>query len=188
MRIKKERVPEDGLDVHWNVTASDIGITGDDVFRDCRDVEFSGHVQRQNDDMIVRGTVSGLLLTSCARCLEEAAVPVVAPIDMLFIAGEEGGARRSEDTVEEIEETDSVEMYDGVELDLRDLIRDQMLVSLPLKPLCREDCRGLCPNCGANLNTSPCSCEKRSVDPRLAKLAGWKSAPAGTAQDHPLVE
>lgn len=60
-------------------------------------------------------------------------------------------------------------------LDLAEALRQYTLLALPMKPVCRQDCRGLCPGCGANLNLGPCQCDARTVDPRLAALTELKS-------------
>jgi uncharacterized protein len=63
-----------------------------------------------------------------------------------------------------------VAFYDGDAIDLGQLVREQFYLSLPMKPLCRQDCAGLCPECGTNLNVSRCECEHRWIDPRMAAL------------------
>src|SRR5215213_1252628 len=64
--------------------------------------------------------------------------------------------------------------YEGDAVDLDELVREQILLALPSRHLCREDCKGLCQRCGANLNNGPCSCEQGEVDPRWAALADLK--------------
>src|SRR5215213_1677197 len=64
--------------------------------------------------------------------------------------------------------------YEGDAVDLDELVREQILLALPSRHLCREDCKGLCQKCGANLNDAPCSCEQGEVDPRWAALADLK--------------
>ena len=79
-----------------------------------------------------------------------------------------------EDEVELSDREVVVGYYDGERLDLGDVVREQLFLSLPLKRLCREDCRGLCPTCGKNLNTGACGCPppEEPEDPRLSPLRG----------------
>src|SRR5712671_5730555 len=67
-----------------------------------------------------------------------------------------------------------IEFYVGEGLFLADVIKEQVLLALPLKVICQSDCRGLCPNCGANLNHEECRCETHATDPRMAPLARLK--------------
>ncbi len=66
--------------------------------------------------------------------------------------------------------------FDGETLDLEPLLREQFVLAIPYSPLCREDCKGLCPQCGIDRNTGTCACEK-PIDPRLAALKGLKLPP-----------
>ncbi len=68
----------------------------------------------------------------------------------------------------------SSRLYDGEEVDVSPLIREQLLLALPTRPLCQEGCRGLCPQCGANLNLNSCDCSAAKFDPRLEALRSLK--------------
>ena len=75
----------------------------------------------------------------------------------------------------EVEEDDlSTAFYENDAIDLGQLMMEQFQLALPMKPLCREDCKGLCPNCGMNLNTGTCDCNVKWEDPRLAALKAIK--------------
>jgi len=60
--------------------------------------------------------------------------------------------------------------YREGELDLGEIVREQLLLNIPMRPLCGESCKGLCPHCGANLNETTCGCEQKSIDPRMKAL------------------
>ena len=64
--------------------------------------------------------------------------------------------------------------FEGDEIDLGELFREQILLAIPMTPLCREECKGLCPVCGADLNAGECSCERGEIDPRWSALADLK--------------
>jgi uncharacterized protein len=117
-----------------------------------------GQLLLSGDDVFLRGSLRGTLETTCSRCLEKAKVPVDIPLNVTFrprAEGEDGG----ED--DEDEEDLDVALYEGDEVDLGPELRDQLFLAFPLKPLCREDCLGLCPVCGGNRNQVPCACESQ---------------------------
>ncbi|MFT5431112.1 MAG: hypothetical protein ACI9OJ_001791 [Myxococcota bacterium] len=113
----------------------------------------------------------------CGRCAEKGATRQTLPIRLLFAHGREP----EEDDEEEVEidvwghEDDrELIMYEGPEVLLEDAIIEQVVLALPSYPLCQPDCKGLCPECTENLNTSSCSCSAGPVDPRWAKLKDLK--------------
>jgi len=113
------------------------------------------------------GTIETTLELACGRCLEPFPLPVAVGFDLRYLPHTEN---RGEDE-REVEEDDlSTAFYQGESIDLGDLVREQLYLTLPMKPLCRADCRGLCPECGANLNATACGCAPRWEDPRLAPL------------------
>ena len=123
------------------------------------------------------GTFKGQLTVACSRCIEPMKVTIDEKIRVTFLPPDE---MPSEDA--EVDEEEGVEVsagdldvfpFDGERIDLEPLFREQFVLAVPYAPLCREDCKGLCPQCGIDLNTGTCKCEK-PVDPRLAALKGLK--------------
>lgn len=113
----------------------------------------------------VVGIVSMTVLTPCSRCLEEVEL-LVAPEVRLTLT--------PSDKLDSEEEDEEHETYAGEEVDLSDYIRSVVALAMPYKVICSEGCRGLCPECGINLNESGCSCEKERIDPRFAVLKNLK--------------
>lgn len=116
------------------------------------------------------GTVTTMLELPCSRCLERFAMPADSRFDLRYQphAHPAGSGHEAE---RQIEEDDlSTAFYDNDQIDLGQLMGEQFYLSLPMKPLCRDDCRGLCPICGTNLNRGTCDCERDWEDPRLAVL------------------
>ncbi|PZN12964.1 MAG: DUF177 domain-containing protein [Bacillota bacterium] len=107
---------------------------------------------------------------TCDRCLEPFDTVLTAEYEELYRPRPEdaGPGDEPEDTGEA-----RVIYYDEDVIDLREGIRQNLLLAMPLKQLCRDDCRGLCPHCGQNLNEHACDCEEDAGDPRLAALAEW---------------
>jgi uncharacterized protein len=113
------------------------------------------------------GSVRTTLELPCSRCLE----PFTLPIDQAFDLRYQPHSSNTGEGEREIEEDDlTTAFYDNEEIDLGQLMREQFYLALPMKPLCRDDCRGLCPVCGANLNRETCDCKPAWEDPRLAAL------------------
>ena len=129
-------------------------------------------VHKDHERYRLVGQLQTTLELTCSRCLEPFALPVTAPFDLRYFpegaglapsGGEEGESR--------VEDSDtSVSFYRDDEIDLGALMSEQFYLVLPMKPLCREACKGLCAQCGANLNEAPCQCVSGWTDPRLAGL------------------
>jgi uncharacterized protein len=132
-------------------------------------------VHKDQDRFRLVGTLATTLELRCSRCLEPFLLPVDAAFDLRYLP--EGAAAPDEDTDDgELREEDtSATFYEDDGIDLGDLMREQFYLVLPMKPLCRPDCKGLCPQCGTNLNTDTCQCETRWEDPRLAGLKALMS-------------
>jgi uncharacterized protein len=123
------------------------------------------------------GKVKGTVIVACSRCVNPAHVTFDEPVHATFLPAHAMPAALDEDSADEgveLAENDlDVYPFDGEAVDLEPLVREQFVLAVPFAPLCREDCLGLCPQCGADRNHSPCSCEK-PVDPRFTALQGLK--------------
>jgi len=118
-------------------------------------------------DIRIAGELATCVEVSCARCLESVEQEVARKFDLLY------RPQGSDARAEELSVTDAeaeIGYYQGEGVELNDVLREQVLLALPLKTLCREDCRGLCPHCGQNLNSVQCSCSQEVEDPRWAAL------------------
>ena len=139
----------------------------DDVFRLASPVELVADAHKDQQKIRLKGRVRATLDLDCSRCVESFQLPVDAPFDMLFLPVVEN---TGEGEREVAEDDLGVSYYQDDTIDLGEVIREQFYLALPMKPLCREDCRGLCPVCGANRNRDNCSCQHEWVDPRLEPL------------------
>lgn len=118
-------------------------------------------------DIRLKGKLETSLEVACARCLEPVVLPVKRSFDLLYRPlGTDAGHEELSVTDAEAE----IGYYEGEGLLLEDTLREQVLLSVPLKALCREDCKGLCPHCGRNLNEGECSFTEQIEDPRWAAL------------------
>jgi len=130
-------------------------------------VEHRGH-NHQVADIRVRAAFKGSFDLLCARCVEPVRTPLEGSFDLIFrpVGADSGPGERSI-TVDETE----IGYYEQSGLSLEDVVREQVLLSLPTRTLCNEDCKGLCPRCGQNLNTGTCNCEP-VANPRWTALSG----------------
>ncbi|PYT57003.1 MAG: DNA-binding protein [Acidobacteria bacterium] len=119
----------------------------------------------------IDGTLETKIELVCARCLEPVVEEVSRTFD-LFYAPLPKDIKHKEDRLKD--DDTEIGFYDGPGLFLADVLKEQVLLALPLKVICQSDCRGLCPNCGANLNHEECRCETHAMDPRMAPLARLK--------------
>ena len=137
-------------------------------FRVLEPVQLSFDVFKDGGQYRLVGRVATRLSLDCSRCLEAYSYPVDADFDLLYVPHSENVAADAE---VEVEEDDlGTAYYRDEQIDLGQLLREQFYLALPMKPLCREECRGLCPQCGTNLNTATCDCVQEWVDPRLEAL------------------
>lgn len=133
------------------------------------------------EDIRVRGSLDTTMEVFCARCLEPVKQPIEAIFDLIFRPA--GADLDNSDRSISTSETE-IGYYEGDGLLLEDVLREQILLALPAKSLCREDCKGLCPECGRNRNTAPCDCAAASTDPRWNRLKAFE--PQGIrSQDKP---
>jgi uncharacterized protein len=122
-------------------------------------------------DIRLRGQFAGKFQVPCARCVEPVEIPLASEFDLIFRpAGADSDAPERSITAPETE----IGYYQKDSLLLEDVLREQVLLSLPVRTLCKPDCKGLCPRCGENRNSHPCHCEEGPSDPRWEGLAGLR--------------
>ena len=142
-----------------------------DAYRIVAPVRLEFEVQKDKDRFRLVGTAVTELELACSRCLEPFRMPVNAAFDIRYHPVSEV----SQDEEREVEEDDlETSYYRDDQIDLNELLREQFYLELPMKPLCTEGCKGLCPQCGTNLNTGTCDCSAGWNDPRLAPLRQLK--------------
>jgi uncharacterized protein len=123
---------------------------------------------RTDSGILATGRLQTEALVPCRRCLEPMIVGVEIELEEEFQPSIDiftGAAIAAADSEDEVTRIDDHHI-----LDLTEVVRQNLLLATPTSPLCRPDCRGLCPTCGANLNEEPCSCQREEEDPRLAAL------------------
>jgi uncharacterized protein len=142
-----------------------------ETFRVVAPVSLAFDIVKDKAHFQLIGTVKTTLELPCSRCVE----PFLWPIENAFDLRYQPHAVNTGEGEREIEEDDlTTAFYENEQIDLRELMREQFYLTLPMKPLCRDDCKGLCAMCGTNLNRGTCDCKREWEDPRLAVLKTLK--------------
>jgi uncharacterized protein len=152
----------------------EIRCTPDEIQLNDTDLRFIGEVQGElkltlvdKGRVLAQGSVTGLLLFHCVRCLEEAMSTLTGPIMAVYEA--HSNWQEEPDPFDDPEDQAMVR-FNGEVIDLAPQIREAIMMQVPDFPLCRPDCKGLCLQCGVNLNHQPCTCKKA-----LGDLPSWKA-------------
>ena len=156
----------------------EFALKGEDLELDAANVEFTddvrvtGEVQKRSAQMDVKGRITGSAEFDCTRCLKPVAQELAIDFDVSFVTPEHFAKDREREVSAEDLATDVLE---GDRLDLKDVVREQVLLNLPEQVFCRPDCPGLCPMCGADRNLTDCKCDLEGTDPRWAALKDFRS-------------
>jgi uncharacterized protein len=127
----------------------------------------NGKIRLAGNEVFVNGHVDTRAQVECDRCLKLIELPVNADFELEYITGSE----YESSAVAELTEAEmSVAVFDGEALDVDEIVKEQILLAVPTRMLCREDCKGICPQCGVDKNTGECNCETKEIDPRWAAL------------------
>ena len=113
-------------------------------------------LDRAGEQVTVRGRIRATARLECVRCLK--VFDLAVETELVLYADRSGTSRHTVDE-DDLERDDHMKFHDGRTLDVSEEVREALLLEIPMAPRCREDCRGLCPGCGADLNEGPCGCE-----------------------------
>ena len=130
-------------------------------------VAVNGKVRLSGTEVFVNGHLETRAQVECDRCLKPVELPVNADFTLEYITGSD---YESSQAAELTEAEMSVSVFDGEVIDVDEVVKEQILLAVPTRMLCREDCKGICPECGTDLNSGECACKKDDIDPRWAAL------------------
>ena len=131
----------------------------------------NGRVRVAGNEVFVKGHIDTRARVECDRCLQ----PVELPVNTDFALDYISDADYESSAAAELTEADlSVSVFDGEAIDVDEIVKEQILLTVPTRTLCREDCKGICPECGIDRNTGECSCVTDNIDPRWAALKNLK--------------
>ena len=173
LKINQTILPEEGLRLTFSEGAA--------WFKECfSEDELPGFslvkadvnclISKSGDTIYIRGELTAQISQECDRCLETATVPVSGDFAYTLVPEKAETSEELELSAEDLEKG----YYKGDFIDLAPIICEQIVLQAPMKMLCADDCKGLCPHCGINLNTGSCNCRLDVVDDRLAVLKKFK--------------
>jgi uncharacterized protein len=173
LAISVSEIPPEGKPIDVPLDPGAVHLEGEDEFK-LEDGRLTGRLEKGDDDTVhFRGRLQARLGLHCGRCLEAFVHTLDEDLDLFFMphAAESDEADEEEQDVQLSDRDMVVAYYDEGRIDLGEIVREQMHLAVPLRRLCREDCRGLCPSCGVNRNTGSCACQPTETgDERLAPL------------------
>lgn len=131
------------------------------------EIKVEGSLKKGIAQTDVKGNIGAMIEIECSRCLQMAEQPLEFPFSAVFVTpenytNEKEAELKADDLDVSITEDDTI--------DLKELVREQILLAIPVQVFCREECRGLCQKCGANRNLINCDCEEKEIDPRWQGL------------------
>lgn len=191
MVVKIEQIQETGLKldepIGLELLQEVLGEAGHDTgFRATQPSTLHASLRKVSGGVLVQGNFTAHVAAPCKRCLVDVKVdlPVSFTLNMVpesLVRGDDLGDEDDKDDRNqaetggsfELKDTDE-EVFDGKTIDLDPIVREQVLLALPMNAVCREDCKGLCAQCGQNLNEKQCGCEQKVIDPRLSPLMNIK--------------
>jgi uncharacterized protein len=161
-------ITDDGLPLHVAVAPEALQVPQDTEIAVSGVVQVQGRLTKMAEQLYFQGSIRGIMTAPCSRCLEIVHANFAVDTRVVFlpstsdVSDEESGLVSS----------DELDLYfhDGVMLDLRPLVREQVVLAFPVQLLCREDCAGLCQVCGTNRNVESCACQAQGEDSRFAIL------------------
>lgn len=169
MKITVAKIPEEGLEYHFTRKGEWLRECGADqeslpvVFHP---VEVSLNAKRIQETVYLEGNLETVIEAECCRCLEQARVPLAVAFAYTCVPAED---RFEEEHELRAEDLDFI-FYTDDTIDLDPIVYEQIVLQIPLKILCGNECKGLCPRCGANRNTMPCQCDREPADGPFAVL------------------
>jgi len=132
---------------------------------------INGRIKRSGAEVIVSGNITGNLFINCDRCLKPLVTPLNNQFELDYVSGSDYEALPD---TELTEEQMLISVFDGVAIDVDEIVKEQVLLAVPARILCSDDCKGICPNCGLDRNTTDCNCETSTSDPRWDALKSLK--------------
>lgn len=160
MKLIISEIPLEGLNLDSNVVCESDAVISP--------VNIHLRIDKADTEIFIKGDFSARLRLHCSRCLSEFEKEEYIHVDVVYHSLKEiESIEKHEIKTDEL----NTDFYSGDEIDISALINEQIELNIPMKPLCDELCKGICPGCGADLNFQLCSCPKQKIDPRFAGLS-----------------
>jgi len=168
--IDLTRIEGEPFQFDVNIAGNEIDLESD-FARLNGDISIRGELTKHIAQTDVVGEIDAKIEIDCTRCLQPVVQDLKIPFDVDFVTPEfDATARETELNQSDLETA----VFEGDQVDLNELVREQILLNLPEQTFCSPDCKGLCPKCGQNRNLIDCNCEENETDPRWAALKDLK--------------
>lgn len=172
MRIELEKLDEGKGSFAHTYQPDELNFLDDRVVIN-QPVSLDGRVEIKGTQLSVSGRVETAVTVECDRCLKALQLPVSARFSLQYMTGSEyETTHAAELTAEEM----GLSVFDGEAIDLDEIVKEQILLAVPDRALCAVECKGMCSQCGADLNSGTCTCGSTDIDPRWAALKNFKSS------------
>ncbi len=180
MRILIDKIPTEGMTLQADIPPDNFpGLRDISVGTEARftaPVRINLLAMRAGSFVSVTGTLEASVGLACSRCLREFSTRLRPAFEAFYTDRQEPVTPAAVDEEETGLDPETIGLFyfKGKEIDLSTAIEEHLILALPIKPLCEDDCKGLCPRCGANRNTTVCDCDNDNLDPRFAVLKKLK--------------
>jgi uncharacterized protein len=164
-------IPEEGLLVKERATTDELGLLPDEA-RAADPLSINARVTKSGNRIYVDGDVTGTFERECVRCLKEYTVFTRVPFSVVYKLGDLKAQGLGMSASDDDHENDEVYACTEEGADLTEMLREQIILSTPMQPLCHDECRGLCPVCQRNWNQAECGCQEWVPPNPFAKLQG----------------
>jgi uncharacterized protein len=168
--IDRSTIPQEGSARRFSCTASALGVVETELTV-VRAIAIDCQLYKVERDMVVQGSLRAVVRLACSRCTEAFELPLDIALDAVYLPIQEISSERAEDLDE-----GGADVYTYAEemIDISEMVRDKLLLSIPLQPHCMIDCKGLCPACGVNRNLVSCQCAGETWGSPFERLKGLR--------------
>jgi len=173
--LEVDRITEEGLTIDWKEEPGALSSYLENFsqidFLFEKPLKATATVWKVGQSIMVKGNLRALLRLQCVRCLEEFSYPLSSTFEVALFPAKEASFEEEVDLGEDEMESN---FYEGGEIHLSEIACEQIFLEIPYQPLCHEDCKGLCPVCGRDLNRDPCDCRREEFETGFAVLKKLK--------------
>jgi uncharacterized protein len=175
LTLRLDEIPSEGLSLEWK--EEPVALSGylenlsDIDFRFEGPLESQATIKKLGQSVMIKGRIKAILQLRCVRCLKEFSYPLASVFELTLRSTEETAL------TEEVELSDKdleSNFFDGEEIALSEVACEQVFLEIPMKPLCQDGCKGLCPSCGKDMNVSSCECKKKELESEFSVLKKLK--------------
>jgi uncharacterized protein len=168
--VELTAIPHEGISRDFRSNGKALG-SGDPELAAVQPVEIACQLYKVGHEVVVQGTLRSAVRLTCGRCAEEFVLPLSVSLDAVYLPMDEISSERAKELDEGVADVYS---YAEQVIDLAEMVRDKLLLSIPLQPHCIIGCKGLCPSCGVNRNVVSCQCAEEKLGSPFELLKGLR--------------